>query len=72
MEKEDAKICTLRRKNEILRGYLAKVVGPLDHKHPEETLNAILREGGGVHLDPFLKGCLQWQDSFEEKSVQII
>ena len=57
MEYKEAKLQTLRRKNEILRGYLAKVVGPLDPNHPEETLNLVLGEGGGVHLDLFLKAC---------------
>ena len=57
LEKEEAKVITLCRKNEILRGYLDKVVGPLDPKHPEETLNATLREGEGVNLDPFFKAC---------------
>ena len=53
LDQEGAELKTLHRKNEILRGYLAKVVGPLDHKHHEETLNAALRNGGGVHLDHF-------------------
>ena len=57
---------TLRRQNEILKGYLAKVVGPLDPEHLEETLKE------GIHLDPFLKACQQWQESFEEKRVLII
>ena len=72
LEQEVAKLKTLHRKNEILRGYLAKFVGLLDLDHPEETLNVILREGGGVHLDPFLKACQQWQEIFEEKGVLII
>ena len=55
LEKEGAELKTLRRKNEILRGYLAKVVGSLDLKHLKETLNVALRDEGGVHLDPFLK-----------------
>ena len=65
---------TLRKQNEVLKGYLAKVVGPLDPEHLEETLNATLerRDGGGVHLNRFLKSCQQWQKSFEEKSVLII
>ena len=54
MEQDEEELCTLHRKIEILRGYLAKVVGPLDHKHPEETLNTILREGV-MHIDPFFK-----------------
>ena len=47
----------LHRKNEILKGYLAKVVGPLDLEHPNKTLNTALerRHVGGVHLDIFLK-----------------
>ena len=55
LDKEGVELKTLCRKNEILRGYLAKVVGPLDPKHPEETLNDALerRDGGGVQLDPF-------------------
>ena len=46
---------TLRRKNKILKGYLAKVFSPLDLEHLEETLNVALDriDGGGVHLDPF-------------------
>ena len=57
MEQGEIKIQTLRRKVEILKGYLAKFVGPLDPKHPEHTLNSILREGEGVRLNPFLKDC---------------
>ena len=53
---------TPHRKNEILKGYLAEVVGPLDPEHPKETLNGTLerRDVGGVQLDPFLNACQQW------------
>ena len=58
----------------MLKGYLNEVVGPLDPKHPEETLNIeierIFKEM--VNLDPFLKGCQQCRESFEEKGVLII
>ena len=63
-ERDEEELCTLQRKIEILRGYLAKVVGPLDHDHPEETLNSILREGGAVHINPFLKAYQQWCKRF--------
>ena len=56
----------------ILKGYLAKVVGPLDHEHPKETLNTILREGEGAQLNPFLRACQEWRDSLEDKGVTII
>ena len=42
LEQEGAKLKTLRRKNEFLRGYLAKVVGPLDPDYFKETLNIVL------------------------------
>ena len=45
MEQDEIEI---QRKVEILKGYLAEVVGPLDPERPEETLNTILREGEGV------------------------
>ena len=67
LDQEGAELGTLCRKNKILRGYLVEVVGPLDPEHPEETLNVVLREGGGVHLDPFLKAYQQWGESFEKK-----
>ena len=59
LEQEGAELMMLCRKNEILKGYLFKFVGPLDCEHPKETLNVALkkRDGGGVHLDPFLKAC---------------
>lgn len=57
MEQKEIELRTLRRQIEILRGYLAEVVGPLDPNHPKETLNTILREGGSVQSDPFLKAC---------------
>ena len=44
----------------------------MNPKHPVGTLNVALRDGGGVHLNPFLKTCQQWWDSFEEKGVLII
>ncbi len=72
MGEDEMEIQALQRKVEILKGYLAKVVGPLDPKHPEETLNTILREGGAVHMDPFLRACQKWRESFEEKGVMII
>ena len=52
----------LHRKNEILKGYLAKVFYPLDPEHLKGTLNFALkrRDGGGVHLYPFLKAYQQW------------
>lgn len=45
---EGSKLIMLQRQNEILKGYLAEVIGPLDPKHPEETLNATIkrRDGG--------------------------
>jgi hypothetical protein len=48
MEQEDVKIQALRRKFEILLGYLANVVGRLDTEHPKHNLNTLLREGGGL------------------------
>ena len=48
MEQDEIEIRTLRRQVEILKGYLAEVIGSLDSECPEETLNAILREGEGV------------------------
>ena len=60
MEQDEIEIRTLRRQVEILKGYLAKVVGPLDPERPEQTLNTILREGEGVRLNPFLKACQEW------------
>ena len=72
IEQDEAKLQTLQRQVEILKGYLVEVVGPLDLKHPKETLNTILREGGGVQFDPFLNACQKWQEIFEEKGVLII
>lgn len=73
-EQEGAELITLCRQNEILRGYLVEVVGPLDLEHPEETLNTALkrRDGGGVQMDPFFNACWKWQEIFEEKGILII
>ena len=57
---------------EILKGYLAEAIGPLDPECPEETLNAILREGEGTRLNPFLKACQEWWDNLKDKGVTII
>ena len=57
---------------EALKGYLSKVIGPLDPECPEETLNAILKEGESMRLNPFLRACQEWQDSLEDKGVTII
>ena len=54
---DEMEIQELWRHVEILKGYLAKVVGPLDPERPEDTLNTILREGAAVDLDPFLRAC---------------
>lgn len=72
MGEDEIEIQALRRQVEILKGYLPKVLGPLDPERPEETLNTILREGGAVHMDPFLRACQKWQERFEEKGVMII
>lgn len=72
MEQVEEEICTLHKQVEILQGYIDEVVGPLDHEHPEETLNTILKEGGAVHIDLFLKAYQQWQEIFEEKDILII
>ena len=55
MEQEEVKLPTLQSEVKILKGYIAKVVCPLDPEHPKQNLNTILREGGGVQLNPFLK-----------------
>ena len=59
LEQEGAELITLQRKNEILKGYLTEFVGPLDPKHPEDTLKATIerRDRGGLHLDPFSNAC---------------
>ena len=43
MEQDEIEIQTLQRQVEILKGYLAEVVGPPDPECPEETLNTILK-----------------------------
>ena len=35
-------------------------------------MNTILREGGGVQVDPFLKACQEWKESLEDRDVTII
>ena len=72
MEQDEIEIRTLQRQVEILKGYLAKKIGPLDLEFPEETLNTILREGEGARLNPFLRACQEWRDSLEDKGVTII
>ncbi len=48
MECNEVEIKALRRQVEILKGYLAEVIGPLDSEHPEESLTTILKVGEGV------------------------
>ena len=53
MEQNEIEIQTLQTQVEILKGYLAEVVGPLDPECPEETLNTILKKGkahGSIHF----------------------
>ena len=45
------------------------MVGPLDPECHKQTLNTILREGGGVQLDLFLKAYQQWLEIFEENLI---
>ena len=42
IDQDRAELITLWRQNEILKGYLSEVVGPLDPTNPEETLNTTL------------------------------
>ena len=72
MEQDEIEIRTLQRQVEILKGYLAEVVGPLDPECPEETLNTIPREGEGTRINPFLRACQEWWDNLEHKGVTII
>ena len=62
LEQDETKLLNLWKQNEILRGYLNKVVGLLDLENPEETLNATLdkRNKESVQLDPFQKAYQQW------------
>ena len=49
LEKDGAELITLRQQNEILKGYLSEVVGPLDLANPEETLKLVVeRRDRGV------------------------
>lgn len=74
LEQEGAEVITLRRQKKIVKGYLTKVFGPLDPKHPEETLNVLIerKDRGGVQLDLVLNAFQQWWEIFEEKGVLII
>ena len=43
LEQEGVELITLLRKNEILKGYLTEVFGPLDPEHLEETLDTTIK-----------------------------
>ena len=74
LEQDGFELITLRRQNEILKGHLRKFLGPLDPINPKEPLNTTLerRDKGAAQLDPFLKACQQWRESFEDKGVKNI
>lgn len=58
MDQDESKLITLHKKNELLRGYLRKVVGTTDIENLEITLVAKLgRKGKGTQLDPFFEAC---------------
>ena len=62
LEQDEAELITLQRQNEILKGYLSEVFGPLNPTNLEETLNTTLKgqakkDKGIGQLDPFLKAC---------------
>lgn len=73
LEQDEEELITLQKKNEILKGYLNEVVGPLDPEHPEETLNATLekRDKEAVQLDPFLKSCQQCEKVLNRKVYRL-
>lgn len=44
LEKDEMELMKFRKKNEILKGYVKEVFGPLDPKNIEENLNAVLEK----------------------------
>ena len=56
---KESELIIFSKENELLRGYLHGIVGPLDQDHPKVTLSLALerRDKGSVHLDSFLGAC---------------
>ena len=69
LEQDESKLLNLWKQNEILRAYLNEVIGPLDPKNPEDTLNVALDRSDKetAQLDPFLKACQQWKFFLDRK-----
>ena len=59
MDKDESELIMLRRQNNLMRGYLHGVVGPIDLDNPKITLDATLerRDKGSVQIDSFLGTC---------------
>ena len=59
MDKNESKLLILRGKNEIMRGYLHGIVGPIDPNHPKITLIVTLqrKQKGLIQMVPFLGAC---------------
>ena len=74
MNRYESKLATLRKKNKLLRGYLHKVVGPIDLDNPKITLTIALerRDKESVQLDSVFCACQKCCGNFEDKGVQII
>ena len=51
VDKGEQEIQMLKRKNDILKGYIQDMVGPIDLDHPKVTLKAALEKQALTPLD---------------------
>ena len=62
----------LTRQNDVLKGYIQDMVGPIDHNHLEITLKVALEKQALTPLDSFLQTCQTWRQDFEQTGEEII
>ena len=74
MDKDESKLIMLKKENELIKGYLHRVVGSIDLDNPNITLIATLERGekGSVSIYSFLGACQKWHENFKDKGVLII
>ena len=67
LDKDESELLTLRKYNELLRGYLNEVVGPIDLENLEIVLGATLeRKETRALMDSFLDSFQEWHHTFEK------
>lgn len=58
MDRDELDPIILQKKNDLLRGYLNEMVGPIDLDNPKVSLeDALEKKQGGPQMDSFLDSC---------------